>query len=371
MKQKILKLILPLCIAMAMTACGGNADTTEIAETAATEKNTDAEAEAEAKTEAEAKAEAKAEAEEQARLKEAGEYYEAGRKSLYGLDGSQINIEDAYANFIKAQELGNTDANFYLGALADADYGYPQQNYAQASAYYEQSGNNPYAQIALGCLYSYGRGVELDMEKSKELFQSAVDQGVVEGYYGLAMVAVAEEDSEAAVENLTKVVDEGTEQLFIAKAMNYLGTMYQYGFGATEPDIAKAMEWFEKAVELDNTTAMLNLGVIYYYGYGVEPDDAKAMEWFEKAVDLNDAGGMAWLAVLYRDGYAVEQDYNKTIEWYTKAAERGNTNAMHNLATMYMSGNEVEKDLDKAIEWLTKAAELGDELSKMDLEMLQ
>ncbi len=109
MKKKALMTILPLCVAMAMTACGGNADTAEVKETTVAEETVEADVETEE------------EAGEQAESAETDEYYEAGRRSLYGLDGAQIDLEDAHTNFTKSQELGNTDANFYLGVLAGTD----------------------------------------------------------------------------------------------------------------------------------------------------------------------------------------------------------------------------------------------------------
>ena len=251
MKKKALMTIMPLCVAMAMTACGGNAGTAEVKEITVAEET----AEADAQTEAEAEAAAKAqkEAEEQEKLAEAGRYYEAGRRSLYGLDGAQIDLEDAHTNFTKSQELGNTDANFYLGVLADW-YGYPKKDYEQARAYYEQSGDNPYAQIALGFLYYNGQGVEQDKEKGKELFQSVADQGVVEGYYGLAMVAENEEDFETALGHYNKVVEEGSEPLYIACVMNSLGYMYETG-EIVEQDGTKAIEWYTKAADLGHSEA--------------------------------------------------------------------------------------------------------------------
>ena len=194
MKKKALMTILPLCVAMAMTACSGNADTAEVKETTVAEET------------AEADVETEEEAGEQAESAETDEYYEAGRRSLYGLDGAQIDLEDAHTNFTKSQELGNTNANFYLGVLAHF-YGYPKRDYEQARAYYEQSGDNPYAQIGLGFLYYNGNGVEQDMEKGREIFQSAADQGIIEGYYGLAMVAENEGDYETALEHYNKVAN--------------------------------------------------------------------------------------------------------------------------------------------------------------------
>ena len=278
MKKKALMAILALSVAMAMTACGGNADTAEVKETTKVEETTATE------ESAEADAQTEAEDEEQAKLAEASEYYEAGRRSLYGLDGAQIDMEDACTNFTKAQELGNTDANFYLGILTDY-YGYPKKDYEQARAYYEQSGDNPYAQIALGFLYYYGNGVEQDMEKGRELFQSAADQGVVEGYYGLAWDAENEGDFETALEHYNKVAQEGTEQFYIATAMSGLGYIYAFSNGV-EQDGTKAVEWYTKAADLGNASAMNNLGYMYQWADGVEQDNAKAIEWYTKAVEL-------------------------------------------------------------------------------------
>ena len=341
MKKKALMAILPLCVAMAMTACGGNADTAEVKETTVAEET----AEADAQTEAEA--------EEQAESEETDEYYEAGRRSLYGLDGAQIDLEDAHANFTKSQELGNADANFYLGVLADW-YGYPKWDYEQARAYYEQSGDNPYAQIALGFLYYNGQGVEQDMEKGKELFQSAADTGVVEGYYGLAMVAENEGDIKTALEHCNKVAEDGAEQVYIASAMNNLGYMYEHGVGV-EQDGAKAVEWYTKAADLGHATAMNDLGYMYMYGEGVEQDGAKAVEWYIKAADLGNTTAMNRLGYMYYNGEGVEQDYAKAIEWSTKAADSGDATAMNNLGYMYAKGNGVEQDNDKALEWYVKS----------------
>ena len=65
--------------------------------------------------------------------KEANTYYETGRACLYGLDGQKIDLEAAYANFEKALNLGNTEANLYLGLLYDW-YGYPYRSYKKAGS---------------------------------------------------------------------------------------------------------------------------------------------------------------------------------------------------------------------------------------------
>lgn len=299
-------------------------------------------------------------AEEAAIVKEAeaNEYYETGRAYLYGLDGREINLESAYTNFERALEMGKTEANFYLGLLCDW-YGYPEQDYEMARAYYEKCEDDPYAQLTLGCLYYYGNGVEEDKERGKELFQSVISQGCVEGYLGTAWFLEDEEEYEAALENYTKVL-EGTEQIFIADAMNMIGWMYKNGHGV-EQDYAVAMEWYKKAAALGNANAMNNIGWAYCHGIGAEQDYAAALAWYEKAIDLGNVSAMNNMGYMYQYGEGVESNYAVALEWYEKAAALGNTNAMHNAGCMYFYGDGVERDYAAALAWFEKAAELGNE----------
>ena len=62
----------------------------------------------------------------------------------------------------------------------------------------------------------------------------------------------------------------------------YLGILYDW-YSYPELDYAKAMEWYEKAADLGNATAMDNIGWLYENGLGVERDLSKAQEWYDKA----------------------------------------------------------------------------------------
>ena len=289
--------------------------------------------------------------------KDAEYYYELGRYYLYGTDGNEIDLETAYANFMMAEEMGYTEANFYLGVLFDW-YGYPNKDYVTAREYYEACGENPYAQISLGFLYYNGQGVDKDEERAKELFQSVVDQGCVEGYLGLACIVQNESDYYTAYEYYNKA-SEGTEPLFVAKAMFDIGRMYYRGEGV-EQDYAKEMEWYEKAADLGYADAMHNIGYMYNYGEGVEQDYAKALEWYEKAAKGGNGSSANNIGYMYFYGEGVEQDYDKALEWYEKAVGMGNTTAMRSIGYMYFYGKGVEQDYAKGLEWYEKAAGMGD-----------
>ncbi|MGN1150831.1 MAG: tetratricopeptide repeat protein [Lachnospiraceae bacterium] len=363
MKKKLITTMLVMAMTAAMiTGCGSSES-----EANQTEETDEEAMQTEESVEEEIDEEAVKAEEEAAKLAEAKKYYEKGRAALYGTEGTEINLEEAYNNFEQAKELGYTDANFYLGLLCDA-YSYPKEDFEAAKAYYEACKENSYAQISLAFLYYKGQGVEEDKEKAKEMFQTVIDQGCVEGYLGTVCFAMEEEDYTTAFDDSNKVL-EGTEQCYIAYAMKNIGVFYENGVGV-EPDYGKAMEWYEKAADLGNLYAMRRIGNMYYNGNGVEQDYAKAMEWYEKVADLGDTNAMADIGNMYYNGNGVEQDYARAMEWYEKAADLGNSTATMNVAYMYQEGQGAEQDYAKAMEWYEKAAELGQPIAMNNIGYL-
>ncbi|WP_291951219.1 tetratricopeptide repeat protein, partial [Campylobacter sp.] len=60
-------------------------------------------------------------------------------------------------------------------------------------------------------------------------------------------------------------------------------------------DNFKAVEYFEKACELDNGRGCYNIGIMYENGKGVKKDIPKALEYFGKTCDLRiDKGCQAY-----------------------------------------------------------------------------
>ena len=152
--------------------------------------------------------------------------------SLYGLNGSEINLEMAYINFVKARELGVKKASFYLGLLYDW-YCYPNEDFQLAKVYYEENIDNPSAQVALGFQYMNGQGVEVNKKKAKTIFQSVVNAGYADGYFGLGDIEYFENENYAKAFDYYNRALEGTEQCYKMWIMDKLGDMYRYGTGYT------------------------------------------------------------------------------------------------------------------------------------------
>jgi TPR repeat protein len=117
---------------------------------------------------------------------------------------------------------------------------------------------------------------------------------------------------------------------------------------------------YTEAANGGNRLAAYNLGVAYRDGLGTQPDVNKALTWFEKAAAQGDDTAAFNIGAIYDEGTLVPADDQTAIAWYDLAAQRGNTDAMINLGLMYESGEGITADAQKAIELYRQAAEKGD-----------
>jgi hypothetical protein len=71
-----------------------------------------------------------------------------------------------------------------------------------------------------------------------------------------------------------------------AEAQNNVGEIYHKGLG-TDPDYAKAAQWYAKAAAQGNRRAQINLGSLYEAGLGVEQDTGKALNFYRQGSGLS------------------------------------------------------------------------------------
>ena len=101
------------------------------------------------------------------------------------------------------------------------------------------------AQLNLGVLHDFGRGVPQDYARSRQWYAQAAAQGD-------------------------------------ARAQLNLGELYDLGRGVPQ-DYAEARQWYVKAAAQGDAGAQFNLGVLYDLGHGVPRDNVRAYMWFSLA----------------------------------------------------------------------------------------
>ena len=124
-------------------------------------------------------------------------------------------------------------------------------------------------------------------------------------------------------------------------------------------ELDTAVEWYQKAADANDPTAMHKLALAYYNGNGIDQNIVDTVEWLEKAADAGNSDSMLKLGLIYHAGDGIEKNLKKAFELYHKAAKAENPEAMHNLGAMYYAGEGTEKDIPQAVRWLEKAAAAG------------
>ena len=248
-----------------------------------------------------------------------------------------------------------------------------------------------YSAFELALIYLYNDDYK-NVERGLMCLERCVEGDYIEGIEGLANVYfngdLVEEDMSRAKQLLEKALELGS-----GNAAYRLGWMYERGFLSEEPDYVKAMEYYEKAAELDNVDGYCRAALYLANGYSGVTDAVKSREYYEKAAGMGSCFALVELSFLYENGNGVERSYEKAFElcekaaqegypyamfrvglylekavlgeakpeeafaWYTKAAMADENEGIFALGRCYKQGIGTEEDWDKALEWFGKGAE--------------
>ena len=93
-------------------------------------------------------------------------------------------------------------------------------------------------------------------------------------------------------------------------------------------DYAKAVNWYQRAVDQGDARAQCDLGYCYYSGRGVSVDERRAAELFRRAAKQGNAEAQYNLGCCYERGIGVLKIPESALNWYYKAAGQRDANAM-------------------------------------------
>ena len=189
---------------------------------------------------------------------------ELAHNSLFGLNGHEINYEQAIAICRSLIEEGN-DMAFYM----------------------------------LGIMYLTGMGIEQNDSLAMQYFLGAVERG--NGYAAKQIAWVNMRNGYwATYEDWQKLARQAVR--WVAKAVEFgyaegyytMGYSYFMGFGV-EQDYKKAVEYFEPAAAAGHLQSCFMLGFCYINGYGVERNPDKCKAWMQSAADKGNTASINFL----------------------------------------------------------------------------
>ncbi len=180
---------------------------------------------------------------------------------------------------------------------------------------------------------------KLDAGMQKEL-KSELDQ---------AMVRAAAELEKARVEYAQKQA--AAEDARIARILFDDGVKY---YNQQKPETA--LEYFNRAAQKGNASAMFCIGKLYWVGKGVPMNRQLAAKYFRDAADHGNVEAMVTTAWLYYKGNIIGRNLSKSKDYYRMAAENGDDRSYYWLGSISYE----EGDFKEAMEFFKKAARVGD-----------
>lgn len=318
------------------------------------------------------------------------------------------------------EEWTKSYAAYRIGKLYDFGKGEIEADYEKAAKWYQQAGNNKYAEYSLAKLYlsekiyvSENQNLSENQQVAYNLLVDAASQTKPNPFAAYELgtmyqkgiyVSINEKESYEWYKKALDIFLDMSENSTDDSLFYRLGDMYLTGKG-TEVDQEKGEKYLEIAVRLENDNAKMRLAAIYLnkedeilkqtavklleevsekgnslvqYKLGCIYADSKnnnicnmdkAIKYLEMSAQQENPYAQYRLGVIYSDpNLQGRHDMNKAIEYFKAVANQGNQFAQCRLGCIYYFGKGVEQNREQGAYWLHRAAEQGNEYAKKILE---
>ena len=260
------------------------------------------------------------------------------------------NLKEATQAAKRSLELGNEAAKIKLGEIQE-DEKLMKEGF-NALKKKVDSGDMHYAN-SLGYAYEFGIGTSLNIKEAMKYYEMAAKQNNAIGMTNLADLYIQENKLKKAKPLLVKAAEKEYGYAQYLLAMNF--------FYYKHENNKEALHWLERAASNDEPHALYQLGLYY----AEKADLAKSIQYYQRAAELNYGDALLELYYIYGEGIGVEQDDNKALFFLKKVAELGSQEAIEELAAMALSG-QGNMDAKEAEYWIKKAGYTEEMLKELD-----
>lgn len=122
-------------------------------------------------------------------------------------------------------------------------------------------------------------------------------------------------------------------------------------------DAEETQEFLKYVDFVDNSEALLNLGLCTYHGIGTEKNTRAAFRYFQRAASLGNDRAQYYTALSYEEGSGTEKDIEQAKIWYRLSAAQKNREALNAIELRFpelrvkVTREEVQNaDIDQAVQ---------------------
>lgn len=227
----------------------------------------------------------------------------------------------AFEYFMKAAEQDFAEGQYWVGMCYKNGWGV-NQDYTQACAWFADSADSNYVcgwrETGL-CAYN-GLGCEKDDEFAKQCWLYAEEQDDAESMDYLGEMELDRENYDRAFELFRR-----SYELGYRRAATDLSLCYENGFG-TPKDYRMAVRVLEENVD-EYPEYYVQLGKIFFPLGTPYQNYARAVQYFQKAVDNELVEGYFMLGLCYSNGWGVTKDKERAKQLLQVAMDNGHEDA--------------------------------------------
>jgi len=294
-----------------------------------------------------------------------GQYY-------YYANDENTSVEKAIEWHKKAVEYYSADSAFELGII----YSYNDQFKDEEKGLYylnlaiEDGSHRAMSEKAYLLINNENPSPET-VKEAKELFEKAMEMGNDYAPYRLGLAYErAEFGGEADYTKALELYELAASRGSIL-GMEAAGHYYRLDYvNEDEGNAAKAVEYFNKAIERNSNYSRVELALCYEAGHGVEKDYQKAFELYSQAAESGYSFANLKIGYYYEDGLIGEEDLNKAFENFEIASDAGLAEATYNVGRFYRYSVGIPENPQEAISNFEKAAEQGDGQAMIEMALV-
>ena len=183
------------------------------------------------------------------------------------------------------------------------------------------------AQLRLAYCYETGDSIGIqDIEKAKFYYELAGKQGNLSSQKWLINYYESKEDAKNVYNWYEIFAKQGHKE-----SQHTLGDYYRYSWDPVTSDTIKAIDWYQKAANQNDTLALFKMGELL-----IEKNVAKGLETITKAAEYKFPEACRYLG----NYYSKKKDTKNAISWYEKQAEAGDPNGYYYIGKYILSLNE-------------------------------
>lgn len=207
--------------------------------------------------------------------------------------------------------------------------------------------------------YIHGCGVEKDYKEATYWAKRGSKQDIAYCWEVLGRAYQTsrgdmEPDMKKALECYQKAMDNG-----LVRSGYYIACIMEHGAQGVPKNTKKAYAMMKAAADTKYQPAVIRLAYYCEKGIGCHRDYQKAAKCYRKYAKI-DMFACTRLGLLYSRGKGVKRSGLKAVQLYKQAAEMNYPEAQYLLGLAYLNGDGIQTDTETGIFWLSKADQNGD-----------